>query len=111
MASYAPSAGQLSSWYSPSTELAWDDNHEPTAADHGDVLYTIGEYTRFMSAIIIKYIIIIASTQHKVHYHNCLSDLRTPSPNKKFHCVMVDISKYEWLSQIVLGHIISPSFY
>ena len=45
MASYAPSAGQLSSWYSPSTELAWDDNHEPTAADHGDVLYTIGEYT------------------------------------------------------------------
>ena len=42
--SYAASAGQLSAWYGSSrTEMEWDDNQEPTAADHGDVLYNIGK--------------------------------------------------------------------
>jgi hypothetical protein len=41
--SYAASAGQLTAWYGTSrTEMEWDDNQEPTAADHGDVLYDIG---------------------------------------------------------------------
>ena len=43
--SYAASAGQLSAWYGSSrTEMEWDDNQEPTAADHGDVLYNIGKH-------------------------------------------------------------------
>jgi len=42
--SYAASAGQLSAWYGTSrTNMEWDDNQEPTAADHGDVLYDIGK--------------------------------------------------------------------
>ena len=42
--SYAASAGQLTAWYGTSrTEMEWDDNQEPTAADHGDVLYDIGK--------------------------------------------------------------------
>jgi len=42
--SYAASAGQLSAWYgSARTDMEWDDNQEPTAADHGDVLYDIGK--------------------------------------------------------------------
>ena len=41
--SYAASVGQLSAWYGSATQLEWDDNQEPTAADHGDVLYEIGK--------------------------------------------------------------------
>ncbi len=40
--SYCASSKQLSSWYGGSTQLEIDHNDEPTAADHGDVLYTIG---------------------------------------------------------------------
>ena len=35
------------------TEMVWDDTMEPTAADHGDVLYNIGKHPmigRFMEA-------------------------------------------------------------
>ena len=41
--SYRASSKQLSSWYGATTQLEIDDNDEPTAADHGDVLYTIGQ--------------------------------------------------------------------
>jgi len=42
--SYAASPGQLAGWFGAAKpELAYDDNQEPTAADHGDVLYTIGK--------------------------------------------------------------------
>jgi len=40
--SYCASSKQLVSWYSGSTNLELDANLEPTAADHGDVLYNIG---------------------------------------------------------------------
>ena len=33
-----------SNWYGNNkVDVAWDENNEPTAADHGDVLYTIGK--------------------------------------------------------------------
>ena len=35
------------------TEMVWDDKMEPTAADHGDVLYNIGKHPmigRYMEA-------------------------------------------------------------
>lgn len=41
--SYASDATQLSAWYGTRTDMEWDDNLEPTAADHGDVLYSIGK--------------------------------------------------------------------
>ena len=42
--SYAATASQLSGWYGARTQdIGWDDNNEPTAADHGDVLYNIGK--------------------------------------------------------------------
>ena len=45
--SYAASASQLSCWYGHSgAELDYDENNEPTAADHGDVLYDIGKSDR-----------------------------------------------------------------
>merc|ERR1719348_2627352 len=39
------SSHQLSAWYGTDrTEMVWDDAmQEPTAADHGDVLYNIGK--------------------------------------------------------------------
>ena len=40
--SYCATGRQLASWYGGSTQLEYDTNQEPTAADHGDVLYTIG---------------------------------------------------------------------
>ena len=40
--SYCPSGKQLQSWYGGSSAIEMDANMEPTAADHGDVLYTIG---------------------------------------------------------------------
>ena len=34
----------FSNWYgSQRTDVNWDENNEPTAADHGDVLYNIGK--------------------------------------------------------------------
>ncbi|XP_023348143.1 protein msta isoform X2 [Eurytemora carolleeae] len=51
--SYCASSKQLVSWYSGSTNLELDANLEPTAADHGDVLYNIGKSEtvgRFMVA-------------------------------------------------------------
>jgi hypothetical protein len=44
--SYCASGRQLASWYGGSTQLEYDVNQEPTAADHGDVLYTIGRSTQ-----------------------------------------------------------------
>ena len=57
--SYAASAGQLSAWYgSARTDMEWDDNQEPTAADHGDVLYDIGEIR-----IISNYFVTVLETR------------------------------------------------
>ena len=45
--SYAASATQLTGWYGHSgADLDYDENNEPTAADHGDVLYDIGKSDR-----------------------------------------------------------------
>lgn len=49
MGTYTPAVAaskqQLLNWYSPkATDMYFDANQEPTAADHGkDVLYTIGK--------------------------------------------------------------------
>jgi len=51
---YSSDAQQLNTWYgNDRTEMVWDDTMEPTAADHGDVLYNIGKHPmigRFMEA-------------------------------------------------------------
>ena len=51
---YASSSSSSSSWYSSNhDEHEWSHNKEPTAADHGDVLYDIGKSDnvgRFMIA-------------------------------------------------------------
>jgi hypothetical protein len=54
--SYCASGRQLASWYGGSTQLDYDDNQEPTAADHGDVLYTIGRCKIKICVINLKYV-------------------------------------------------------
>ena len=44
--SYAATASQLSGWYGQAGKAELDEKNEPTAADHGDVLYHIGKSDR-----------------------------------------------------------------
>jgi len=44
--SYAATASQLTGWYGQSGQTDLDEKNEPTAADHGDVLYHIGKSDR-----------------------------------------------------------------
>ena len=44
--SYAATASQLTGWYGQSGKADLDEKNEPTAADHGDVLYHIGKSDR-----------------------------------------------------------------
>ena len=41
MGTYVTPAKSMASWCQPSQGVEFDSNQEPTAADHGNVLYTI----------------------------------------------------------------------
>jgi hypothetical protein len=41
MGTYVAPAKQMQNWCQPPKPVEFDANHEPTAADHGDVLYVI----------------------------------------------------------------------
>jgi hypothetical protein len=41
MGTYVTPAKQMQNWCQPAKPVDWDANHEPSASDHGDVLYTI----------------------------------------------------------------------
>ena len=41
MGTFVTPAKQMQNWCQPPKAVDFDSNHEPTAADHGDVLYVI----------------------------------------------------------------------